>query len=138
MAIRSLILSILSICLFMQKAKSFSPGSRELRKACAGHQSSQDDTEGTSPLIKPMESEAVDFVLSRISKLLEGNGQTEGPEISEKEITGLFDKIFSDIKDESDLSPQTREMMTMELNVAYASVKGTSTHSLPYLILSIS
>ena len=75
-------------------------------------------------MIKPIESEAVDFVLSRISKLIEGNGKPEGPEISEKEINGLFDKIFSDIKDESGLSPQTREMMALELNVAYASVKG--------------
>ena len=114
---------ILSIFLFTRQINSFSPGSRAHR-TCARHRSSQEDNEGSSPVIKPIESEAVDFVLSRISKILEGNSQPEGPEISEKEINGLFDKIFSDIKDESGLSPQTREMMALELNVAYASVKG--------------
>lgn len=86
----------------------------------------KEDADVSPAVTMPLDSEAVDYVLSRISTLLGPSQQSEGVQVGEKDISGLFDKIFNDIKGESDLSSQTRELMALELNVAYASVKDNS------------
>lgn len=115
------------VCLLLGFISGFTlcPQRYGIQRNYISRKSMKEDADVSPAVTMPLDSEAVDYVLSRISTLLGPSQQSEGVQVGEKDISGLFDKIFNDIKGESDLSSQTRELMALELNVAYASVKGT-------------
>jgi hypothetical protein len=83
----------------------------------------EDGDDETQIQTRKLENEAVDYVLSEMQKLLGGAVQkSDNEDITFGDVTAKFDAIFNRIKDDDSISYKTKQMMTVELNIALDNV----------------
>lgn len=89
--------------------------------------------DGDSAIPTTTDTEAVDYVLSQVSKLLQGSGPSDSPDTDQEEVEQNFNKIFEGIRNNDGLSKEIKERMALELNIALDSVEGSNTGDLSLL-----